>query len=488
MLAGTQQSVELKLALDQEQQKSKKLEESMKKLDDEMKRTDELLYQMIPKQVADRLRKGENSIDTCEVFDNVTILFSDVVTFTEICSRITPMQVVSMLNTMYSIFDNLTERNQVYKVETIGDAYMVVSGAPVKEQNHAERICDMALDMVENIMDLKDPSTGQHLRIRVGVHTGTVVAGVVGLKMPRYCLFGDSVNTASRLESSSEAMKIHISQFTKDLLPSSYTISERGEVDIKGKGTMKTYWLHDREKRVPFRPSEGDDMMRPKSSASMSPERRRNVYSPVTLDDVARKSLTGSPIKEAEPEPEEPEGDENLAPPTPPTRSSRRRSSQIRKSQLLLAPPLGSQVNLPAPEEPTAEERILQEEPAVQEEPVQQPVEPSFSLPNSVPSPVRNLQNGTVLVTSRQIDMDGNEDQVIQVPVMVTNVNSNKVAILNASSVIPDNNLCPNCRQAMQQQDSNQNPDWRSFNLMDCCGGFRNSTKQRIQSGTCVLL
>ncbi|KAF2892653.1 hypothetical protein ILUMI_13519, partial [Ignelater luminosus] len=116
MLAGTQQSVELKLALDQEQQKSKKLEDSMRKLDDEMRRTDELLYQMIPKQVADRLRTGENPIDTCEMFDSVSILFSDVVTFTEICSRITPMEVVSMLNAMYSIFDTLTERNRVYKV------------------------------------------------------------------------------------------------------------------------------------------------------------------------------------------------------------------------------------------------------------------------------------------------------------------------------------------------------------------------------------
>nr|CAI5827182.1 unnamed protein product [Callosobruchus analis] len=160
MLAGTQQSVELKLALDQEQQKSKKLEESMRKLDEEMRRTDELLYQMIPKQVADRLRKGENPIDTCEMFDTVSILFSDVVTFTEICSRIAPMEVVSMLNGMYSIFDKLTERNRVYKVETIGDAYMVVSGAPEKEGNHAERVCDMALDMVEAITDLKDPSTG----------------------------------------------------------------------------------------------------------------------------------------------------------------------------------------------------------------------------------------------------------------------------------------------------------------------------------------
>ncbi|XP_017110401.1 soluble guanylate cyclase 88E isoform X2 [Drosophila elegans] len=252
MLAGTQQSVELKLALDQEQQKSKKLEESMRLLDEEMRRTDELLYQMIPKQVADRLRRGENPIDTCEMFDSVSILFSDIVTFTEICSRITPMEVVSMLNAMYSIFDKLTERNSVYKVETIGDAYMVVAGAPDKDANHAERVCDMALDMVDAITDLKDPSTGQHLRIRVGVHSGAVVAGIVGLKMPRYCLFGDTVNTASRMESTSIAMKVHISESTKILIGPNYKILERGEIEVKGKGTMGTYWLEERENRLPL--------------------------------------------------------------------------------------------------------------------------------------------------------------------------------------------------------------------------------------------
>ncbi|XP_055636828.1 soluble guanylate cyclase 88E isoform X1 [Toxorhynchites rutilus septentrionalis] len=321
MLAGTQQSVELKLALDQEQQKSKKLEESMRKLDEEMRRTDELLYQMIPKQVADRLRRGENPIDTCEMFNSVSVLFSDVVTFTEICSRITPMEVVSMLNAMYSIFDTLTERNNVYKVETIGDAYMVVSGAPEKEQNHAEKVCDMALDMIEAITDLKDPSTGSHLRIRVGVHSGAVVAGIVGLKMPRYCLFGDSVNTASRMESTSQAMKIHISQSTKNFLPSNYHVSERGEIDVKGKGTMKTYWLDYRENRPPLQMPNEDTKTRAIDYIESSKDRRvsistnfiqykqssgginsagtedRRVYSPVTFEEVARRSIANSPVK-----------------------------------------------------------------------------------------------------------------------------------------------------------------------------------------------
>ncbi|XP_065347406.1 soluble guanylate cyclase 88E-like isoform X1 [Cloeon dipterum] len=296
MLAGTQQSVELKLALDQEQQKSKKLEESMKKLDEEMRRTDELLYQMIPKQVADRLRKGENPIDTCQIFDVVSVLFSDVVTFTEICSRITPMEVVSMLNAMYSIFDTLTEKNGVYKVETIGDAYMVVSGAPEKNPKHAELVCNMALDMVDAITDLKDPSTGSHLQIRVGVHSGAVVAGIVGLKMPRYCLFGDSVNTASRMESTSSAMKIHISQGTKDLLPDIYKTEKRGMITVKGKGDMKTYWLESKEGRLPLEHDETTVIL-VNTRAQMSPTPVDRGYSPVTHADVVNKSANNSPAK-----------------------------------------------------------------------------------------------------------------------------------------------------------------------------------------------
>ncbi|XP_067126780.1 soluble guanylate cyclase 88E-like isoform X2 [Centruroides vittatus] len=297
VLAGQQQSAELKLALDQELQKSRQLEESMRKLDIEMKRTDELLYQMIPKQVADRLRRGEAAVDTCQYFDCVTILFSDVVTFTEICSRISPMEVVSMLNAMYSLFDQLTEKHGVYKVETIGDAYMVVSGAPEHDPKHAEKVCDMALDMVVVIGGLKDPSTGRSLRIRVGVHSGAVVAGVVGLKMPRYCLFGDTVNTASRMESTSDALKIHISERTKELLNSEeWDISDRGAIPVKGKGHMKTYWLHSRRGKsrdVDNRPKPSDPEL--KIINSDDSKDCRPWYSPVTFEEVAKHSPVSSP-------------------------------------------------------------------------------------------------------------------------------------------------------------------------------------------------
>uniref|UniRef100_A0AAV2MEM0 Guanylate cyclase domain-containing protein n=1 Tax=Knipowitschia caucasica TaxID=637954 RepID=A0AAV2MEM0_KNICA len=129
-------------------------------------------------------------------------------------------------------------------VETIRDAYMVVAGVPNKTTFHAHHICDMALDMLSSIDHLKDPSTGDNIQIRVGIHSGMVVAGVVGLKMPRYCLFGDTVNTASRMESNGVGMQIHISQTTKDHLEHEpYIIEERGKIFVKGKGYMKTYWL-----------------------------------------------------------------------------------------------------------------------------------------------------------------------------------------------------------------------------------------------------
>ncbi|CAH1256862.1 GUCY1B3 [Branchiostoma lanceolatum] len=293
VLAGTQQSAELKLALDQEQQKSSKLEESMRMLDVEMKKTDELLYQMIPKAVADRLRKGEASVETCEVFQEVTILFSDVVGFTKICSRITPMQVVSMLNSMYTLFDQLTEKHNVYKVETIGDAYMVVSGAPEKTRFHAHYVADMALDMLRSMKHLQDPSTGETLQIRIGIHTGAIVAGVIGITMPRYTVFGKDVTNASIIEKTGKGMHIHISETTKAHLEEEpYLLVERGTVTIKGKGEMKTYWLKEKvgdqtgeALDTPFlansSENESDDGSRDSS--------RISSYNPVFSEDVIKK-------------------------------------------------------------------------------------------------------------------------------------------------------------------------------------------------------
>ncbi|KAK4470290.1 hypothetical protein MN116_005858 [Schistosoma mekongi] len=209
VLAGEQQSAELKLALEQENEKSKRLEESLRRLDEEMRRTDELLYQMIPRSVAQRLRAGEAAMDTCETFENVTLLLSDVVGFTTICSGLAPLEVVGLLNKLYSVFDGLTEKHKVYKVETIGDAYMIASGCPTRTDYHSPFIAEMALDMVESVQTVKDESKEppESLRIRVGIHTGPAVAGVVGVKMPRYCLFGSTVTTSELMEQTSSPQK-----------------------------------------------------------------------------------------------------------------------------------------------------------------------------------------------------------------------------------------------------------------------------------------
>ncbi|CAF3507607.1 unnamed protein product [Rotaria sordida] len=251
VLAGTQQSAELNLALDQEKQKSKALEESMKKLDIEMKKTDLLLYQMIPKKIADRLRNGETTANLCETFESCTVLFSDVVGFTSICASLTPMEVVSILNEMYTKFDKCLENHSCYKVETIGDAYMLVSGLPERARNHASEIIDMAFDMLDAIITVSNPTNNEKLKIRIGCHSGQVIAGIAGIKMPRYCLFGDAVSKANIIEQTCKALHIHISYETYKLLDQKlYEFEERLKMTINGSLPMNTYFVLSKKDRL----------------------------------------------------------------------------------------------------------------------------------------------------------------------------------------------------------------------------------------------
>ncbi|XP_057171362.1 atrial natriuretic peptide receptor 1 isoform X2 [Ursus arctos] len=212
---------------------------------EEKRKAEALLYQILPHSVAEQLKRGETV--QAEAFDSVTIYFSDIVGFTALSAESTPMQVVTLLNDLYTCFDAVIDNFDVYKVETIGDAYMVVSGLPVRNGLlHAREVARMALALLDAVRSFRIRHRPQEeLRLRIGIHTGPVCAGVVGLKMPRYCLFGDTVNTASRMESNGEALKIHLSSETKAVLEEfgGFELELRGDIEMKGKGKVRTYWL-----------------------------------------------------------------------------------------------------------------------------------------------------------------------------------------------------------------------------------------------------
>ncbi|XP_017322590.1 uncharacterized protein LOC108265032 isoform X2 [Ictalurus punctatus] len=221
------------------------LNEKTEALKNQRQLAEDLLHQMLPKSVAKQLRKNRHV--EAESYESVTIFFSDIVGFTAISASCTPLQVVEMLNNLYMCFDTRIDSYDVYKVETIGDAYMVVSGLPERNgDKHADEIAKMSLDLVAAVRQVSIPHMpNKRLQLRAGIHTGPCVAGIVGYKMPRYCLFGDTVNTASRMESTSLPQKIHASSATYLALmkDNAYELQLRGEIEVKGKGKMNTYWL-----------------------------------------------------------------------------------------------------------------------------------------------------------------------------------------------------------------------------------------------------
>ncbi|KAI8435115.1 hypothetical protein MSG28_003502 [Choristoneura fumiferana] len=228
------------------------VDERTDQLQEEKKKTEALLEEMLPVPVAEQLKRGHRVMP--ESYDSVTIYFSDIVGFTAMSAESTPLQVVDFLNDLYTCFDSILENFDVYKVETIGDAYMVVSGLPIRNGiMHAGEVASMALALLSATQSFRvRHRPDQRLLLRVGIHSGPVCAGVVGLKMPRYCLFGDTVNTASRFESTGAPLKIHCSSTCKGLLDKlgGYILEERGIVAMKGKRDQVTYWLKGEEKET----------------------------------------------------------------------------------------------------------------------------------------------------------------------------------------------------------------------------------------------
>ncbi|VDO54463.1 unnamed protein product [Haemonchus placei] len=240
------------------------------------------------RQVAEKLKLGQ-SVEP-ETFDSVTVFFSDVVSFTKIAAKCTPLQVVNLLNDLYTIFDGIIDAHDVYKVETIGDGYLCVSGLPHRNgKQHINEICSMSLDFMDSLRNFKIPHLSHDgVNLRIGVHTGSVVAGVVGLTMPRYCLFGDTVNTASRMESNGKPGKIHLSFEAQLLLAEigGFEVESRGEVIIKGKGVMETFWLLGRVgsvhrtsiEKIPLKETGAEELQKTAPSSRRNSTEHRGIY------------------------------------------------------------------------------------------------------------------------------------------------------------------------------------------------------------------
>ncbi|MDM8566214.1 adenylate/guanylate cyclase domain-containing protein [Candidatus Halobeggiatoa sp. HSG11] len=201
----------------------------------EQKKSERLLLNILPKSIATRLK--QNPTIVADNFSKVTVLFADIVGFTEMSGKISPPKLVEMLNEIFSKFDNLVELHNLEKIKTIGDAYMVVAGLPDPEANSIADIANLALEMQLLCKKRSD------LKIRIGIHTGPVVAGVIGIKKFAYDLWGDTVNTASRMESHGITNKIQVSDNVYEELKTDYLLTKRGEISIKGKGNMVTYML-----------------------------------------------------------------------------------------------------------------------------------------------------------------------------------------------------------------------------------------------------
>ncbi len=200
----------------------------------ERERAESLLLNVLPAEVAAELKeRGET---TAQRFESVSVLFADIVGFTPMSASMEPEEMVAQLNDVFTYFDELADRYGVEKIRTIGDNYMVASGVPSPRDDHAQALAAMALEM------LKYSATGP-LSFRLGINSGPVVAGVIGAKKFQYDIWGDTVNTASRMESHSDPGRIQISQSTYELIRDDFATTPRGPIEVKGKGTLNTWWL-----------------------------------------------------------------------------------------------------------------------------------------------------------------------------------------------------------------------------------------------------
>jgi class 3 adenylate cyclase len=206
----------------------------------EQEESERLLRNILPEAIAKQLKQNPGAI--AEQFNEVTIMFADLVGFTPLSARLTPIELVNLLNQIFSTFDELAQQLGLEKIKTIGDAYMVAAGLPIPRTDHAEAIAQMALAM-QAAVERFQSEQGENIQIRIGINTGVVVAGVIGTKKFIYDLWGDAVNVASRMESSGQPGSIQVTAGTYERLKNKYVFQKRGAIEVKGKGEMVTYWL-----------------------------------------------------------------------------------------------------------------------------------------------------------------------------------------------------------------------------------------------------
>jgi len=206
----------------------------------EQDKSERLLLNILPASIAKRLKQQPTTL--ADDFAQVSVLFADIVGFTKISEQMSPSNLVKLLNNIFSRFDKLVDQHGLEKIKTIGDAYMVVAGLPLSCPDHVTQIADLALEMQQAVTKFNEEHN-YNLRIRIGIHTGPVIAGVIGIKKFAYDLWGDTVNTASRMESHGAADCIQVSSSVYETLKDKYVLIKRGSIEIKGKGEMTTYWL-----------------------------------------------------------------------------------------------------------------------------------------------------------------------------------------------------------------------------------------------------
>jgi len=221
-------------------ERTAQLQKTNEQLSIEQEKSERLLLNILPEPIADQLKEGHRNI--ADGFAEVTILFADIVGFTTLSERISPTQLVNLLNEIFSAFDKLSDEYGLEKIKTIGDDYMVVGGIPKFRSDHAEAIAKMALSMQQEVTKFNAQHNAE-LSLRIGINTGPVVAGVIGTKKFIYDLWGDAVNTASRMESHSLPGCIQVTESTYQSLRDKYLLEERGVIYVKGKGEMTTYFL-----------------------------------------------------------------------------------------------------------------------------------------------------------------------------------------------------------------------------------------------------